>query len=93
LITPDGSIYQRFTSDVESVDGRAIVEMRLPVAGTCITEFFLEGQWTVNVYLDGAVAESSLRHEQVERRLAAEPLGHQLADRRHHHLLVALVSR
>ena len=55
LITPDGSIYQRFTSAVESVVGRATVETRLPVAGTWITEFSLEGTWKVKVYLDEAV--------------------------------------
>ena len=54
LITPDGSVYQRFTAHVESVTGRATVETLLPVAGTWITEFSLEGQWTVNVYLDNA---------------------------------------
>ena len=56
LMTPDGSVYQRFTSDVESVTGRAIVETRLPVAGTWITQYSLEGKWKVNVYLDDAVA-------------------------------------
>ena len=55
LITPGGSIYQRFTSAVESVTGRATVETQVPVAGTWITEFSLAGDWTVNVYLDEAV--------------------------------------
>ena len=55
LITPGGSIYQRFTSAVESVTGRARVETQIPVAGTWITEFSLEGTWTVNVYLDESV--------------------------------------
>ena len=52
LITPDGSIYQRFTAQVESVTGRAIVETLVPVAGTWITEYSLEGRWEVRVYLD-----------------------------------------
>ena len=55
LITPGGSIYQRFTSAVESVTGRATVETQVPVAGTWITEFSLAGDWTVSVYLDEAV--------------------------------------
>ena len=55
LITPGGSIYQRFTSAVESVTGRATVETQVPVAGTWITQYSLEGQWEVRVYLDDAV--------------------------------------
>ena len=55
LITPDGSIYQRFTAPVESVTGRAWVETRVPVAGSWITRHSLEGQWEVKVYLDEAV--------------------------------------
>ena len=35
--------------------GTAVVETRLPVAGTWITEYDLHGRWTVNVYLDDAV--------------------------------------
>jgi len=55
LITPGGSVYQRFTAPVESATGRATVETQVPVAGTWITEFSLEGRWAVNVYLDDAV--------------------------------------
>jgi len=55
LITPDGSVYQNLTGPVESVTGTAVVETRLPVAGTWITEYDLHGRWTVNVYLDDAV--------------------------------------
>lgn len=55
LITPDGSVYQNLTAPVESVTGTAVVETRLPVAGTWITEYDLHGRWTVNVYLDDAV--------------------------------------
>jgi hypothetical protein len=55
LITPDGSIYQTLTEPVESVTGTALVETRLSVAGTWITEYDLHGKWTVNVYLDDAV--------------------------------------
>lgn len=54
LIMPDGSVYQRFTSEVRSPDGHATVETQVLVAGTWITEFSLEGQWEVNVYLDNA---------------------------------------
>ena len=32
-----------------------VVETRLPVAGTWITEYDMHGRWTVNVYLDDAV--------------------------------------
>ncbi len=55
LITPDGSVYQNFTAPVSSATGTAVVETRLPVAGTWITEYSLHGRWTVNVYLDDAV--------------------------------------
>ncbi len=53
LVTPDGSVYQRFTAEVGSFDGRARVETPVRVAGTWITEYQLFGRWTVNVYLDG----------------------------------------
>ena len=53
LVTPAGSLYQRFTSDVRSPDGYARVETPVPVAVTWITEYQLFGEWTVNVYLDG----------------------------------------
>jgi hypothetical protein len=53
LVTPDGSMYQAFTAEVGSVDGRARVETPVRVAGTWITEYQLFGHWTVNVYLDG----------------------------------------
>jgi len=53
LLTPDGSVYQGFTTEVGSVDGRARVETPVRVAGTWITEYQLFGPWTVNVYLDG----------------------------------------
>lgn len=52
LVTPDGFVYQRFLSDIQSADGHASVETPVPVAGTWITEFQIFGQWTVNVYLD-----------------------------------------
>ena len=55
LIMPDGSVYQRFTSEVRSADGHATVETQVPVAGTWITDFSLEGAWEVNVYLDNAI--------------------------------------
>ena len=55
LITPDGSVYQTLNQPVESVTGTAVVETRLPVAGTWITQYDLHGRWTVNVYLDDAV--------------------------------------
>jgi len=52
LVTPDGSVYQQFTSEVASYDGRARVETAVRVGGTWITEYQLFGNWTVNVYLD-----------------------------------------
>ena len=55
LITPAGSVYQRFTVPVESVTGRAWVETQVPVAGSWITQHSLEGRWEVRVYLDEAV--------------------------------------
>jgi hypothetical protein len=55
LITPDGSVYQNLTQEVASVTGTAVVETRLPVAGTWITKYDLHGRWTVNVYLDDAL--------------------------------------
>ena len=55
LITPDGSVYQRFATHVESVTGRATVETQVPVAGSWITQFSLEGLWKAKVYLDEAV--------------------------------------
>ena len=55
LITPDGSVYQRFTDAVESVVGHTTVETLVPVAGSWITQYSLEGTWKVNVYLDDAV--------------------------------------
>ncbi len=54
LVTPDGSVYQRLTTEVGSADGRARVETPVRVAGTWITEYQLFGTWTVNVYLDDA---------------------------------------
>ena len=51
---PDGALYQRFTAPVESLDGRARVETRLPVGGTWITERALLGRWRVRVFLDDA---------------------------------------
>jgi len=54
VLAPDGAVYQRFTAPVESVDGRARVETRLPVGGTWITERSLLGRWRVRVYLDDA---------------------------------------
>lgn len=62
LVTPDGSLYQRFSSDVESADGRAHVETPVPVAGTWITEYQLYGTWTVNVYLDGNTTPVATTH-------------------------------
>ena len=62
LVTPAGSLYQRFTSDVRSPDGYARVETPVPVAGTWITEYQLFGEWTVNVYLDGATSPVATTH-------------------------------
>jgi hypothetical protein len=67
LVTPDGSVYQRFTTDVTNVYGRARLETPVPVAGTWITESQIFGEWTVNVYLDDhltpvATANFTLRH-------------------------------
>ena len=61
-MTPDGSLYQRFTSDVESADGRTSVETPVPVAGTWITEYQIFGTWTVNVYLDGDFTPVATTH-------------------------------
>jgi hypothetical protein len=55
LITPDGSVYQNLTEPVASATGIAVVQARLPVTGTWITEYDLHGRWTINVYLDDAV--------------------------------------
>ena len=55
LITPDGAVYQRFTAAVEGVVGHATVETLVPVAGSWITQYSLEGTWKVNVYLDDAI--------------------------------------
>jgi len=52
LVTPDGSVYQRFTTDVRKVYGRARLETPVRVGGTWITEYQIFGRWTVNVYLD-----------------------------------------
>jgi hypothetical protein len=52
LVTPDGSVYQRFTTDVTNVYGHARIETPVRVAGTWITEYQIFGHWTVNVYLD-----------------------------------------
>jgi hypothetical protein len=62
LITPAGSLYQRFKSDVQSADGRASVETPVPMAGTWITEFQIFGEWTVNVYLDGGTTPVATTH-------------------------------
>ena len=52
LVTPDGSLYQSFTTEVASYDGRALIETPVRVGGTWITEYQMFGDWTVNVYLD-----------------------------------------
>lgn len=67
LVTPDGSVYQRFTSDVTNVYGRARFETPVRVSGTWITEYQIFGDWTVNVYLDDhttpvATANFTLSH-------------------------------
>lgn len=48
LFSPDGSFYQRFSTDFTSTP----VETRLLVGGTWITEYSLFGAWRVEVYLD-----------------------------------------
>jgi hypothetical protein len=47
---PDGSIYQRHAAQFS---GSGVVETRLPVGGTWITQHSLYGAWRVEVFLDG----------------------------------------
>jgi hypothetical protein len=73
VIAPDGSLYQSLTATFDgdrnrrrlSVHGGdTLVQTLLPVAGTWITEYSMEGLWTIEVYMDdGArpVATSSFR--------------------------------
>jgi hypothetical protein len=49
LFSPDGSLYQRFSS---ALSGSSTVETRLAVGGTWITEHSLFGAWRVDVFLD-----------------------------------------
>lgn len=62
LITPDGSIYQQFTTDVASSSGRAVVKTPVRVAGTWMTEYQMFGEWTVNVYIDDSTRPVTSGH-------------------------------
>jgi hypothetical protein len=60
VIAPDGSLYQSvttsFNGDVRrrtfEHGGDTLVQTLLPVAGTWITEYSIEGHWTIEVYMD-----------------------------------------
>ena len=65
LFLPDGALYQQFTREFAADGppergrgrrgpGREVVETRLPVGGTWITEHGLYGKWRFEVYLDQA---------------------------------------
>lgn len=62
LITPDGSIYQRFTKNVSSSSGQAVVKIPVRVAGTWMTEYQMFGEWTVNVYIDDSTKRVTSGH-------------------------------
>jgi hypothetical protein len=62
LVTPDGSVYQRLTTDVTNVYGRARIETPVRVGGTWITEYQIFGHWTVNVYLDDHATPVATAH-------------------------------
>jgi hypothetical protein len=56
LFAPDGSLYRRFSTAFDAnaaTSGNTVVETRLPVGGTWITEYSLYGAWRVDVYLAG----------------------------------------
>jgi hypothetical protein len=73
VIAPDGSLYQTLTATFEADvnrrrtaqhGGDTLVQTLLPVAGTWITEYSMEGHWTIEVYMDNGprpVATSSFR--------------------------------
>jgi hypothetical protein len=54
LVAPDGAVYQAFTTAIDNANGPTLVQTRVPVAGTWITEYALEGTWQVRVYLEGS---------------------------------------
>jgi hypothetical protein len=73
VIAPDGSLYQTLMATfdagvnrrrVGAHGGDTLVETILPVAGTWITEYSMQGHWTIEVYMDNSsrpVATSSFR--------------------------------
>jgi hypothetical protein len=73
IVAPDGSLYQTLTATFDADmnrrhvavhGGDTLVQTLLPVAGTWITEYSMDGHWTIEVYMDNAtqpVATSSFR--------------------------------
>jgi hypothetical protein len=54
LYTPDGALYQQFSTAFAVGGSVSQPETRLPVGGTWITQHSLYGTWRVEVYLDQA---------------------------------------
>ena len=52
LFSPDGALYQRFTTSFTGNGRRTAVDTALPVAGTSITDAGLYGEWCAEVFLD-----------------------------------------
>jgi hypothetical protein len=73
VIAPDGSLYQTMTRTFDADANRRrlgehggdlLVRTLLPVAGTWITEYSMEGHWTIEIYMDAniqPVATSTFR--------------------------------
>ena len=49
LYNPNGAVYQESSADITE----SPMEVRIPVAGTWITQYELFGPWCVEVYLEG----------------------------------------
>ncbi|MFQ5901423.1 MAG: fibronectin type III domain-containing protein [Thermodesulfobacteriota bacterium] len=67
VYTPEGSLYQRFEESFTANSSSTTVTVKLPVAGTYITQHAIFGQWTVKVYLDNdsePVATASITLQQ-----------------------------
>jgi hypothetical protein len=54
LFSPDGALYQRFSTEFTSPTSATTTETWVPVGGTWITQHSLFGAWRVEVYLDGS---------------------------------------
>ena len=52
LFSPDGSLYQEISAQIT----QSLVEARLLVGGTWITQYSLFGAWRVEVFLDGGAS-------------------------------------